>query len=181
MKTVFFITLSIQYLMVLGVLWSILRPQNRVWPPPYKISWQFIVTWFLFCSGTVGKLAVIVLDWNTWIIPDEIRFYLGVPIILVGAVFTLWGIKTLGVKNTEGENVKFISDGPYRFSRNPQYLGDIAIFAGIILLSNSFHVMVLESIAILVFLIAPLTEEIWLEKQYLDRYMNYKVNVARFL
>ena len=139
------------------------------------------MTWILFCTATAGKLTVIVLDWNTWLIPDEIRFYLGVPIILIGTIFTFWGIKTLGVKNTSGETIEFVYSGPYKFTRNPQYLGDIAIFGGIILLSNSLHVMVLESIAILVFLITPLTEEVWLEEQYTDQYVNYKRNVARFL
>ena len=38
---------------------------------------------------------------------------------------------TVGWKNTSGLKGGFVSDGPYRFTRNPQYVGDIVFFIGV--------------------------------------------------
>ena len=72
------------------------------------------------------------LDWNTWVIPYEIRVFIGVPITIIGALLLTWGIVTLGIKNTYGLREGFILSGPYRYTRNLQYLGDMILFIGII-------------------------------------------------
>jgi protein-S-isoprenylcysteine O-methyltransferase Ste14 len=88
---------------------------------------------------------------------------------------------TLGIKNTSGLKDGFVNTGPYRYTRNPQYVGDTILFTGMILVSNSFYVAITHLLTILVFLLTPLTEERWLENQYGEDYLEYKRTAPRFL
>ena len=180
-ESIFLVDVVINYILLIGVIWSVVFPEKRIWPPPKKWSWQFSTTWAFFLIAFILNALLIVLDWNTWVIPYEFRFLIGVPITIVGALLTTWGIATLGAKNTYGLKNGFRLGGPYRYTRNPQYLGDIILFIGISLISNSLYVSVVHLLMVLVFLITPFTEEVWLEKQYGGEYRNYKSGTARFL
>jgi protein-S-isoprenylcysteine O-methyltransferase Ste14 len=122
-----------------------------------------------------------VLDWNNWIISKPFRFFVGIPVIIIGSLLVSWGFATLGIKNTSGIKNEFVITGPYWFTRNPQYLGDVILFVGIILLSNSLYLAIVHVLGAIVFLITPLAEEVWLEKQYGEQYIQYKNATPRFL
>jgi hypothetical protein len=51
-----------------------------------------------------------------------------------------WGCAVLGAKSTIGLAGGLITDGPYRFTRKPQYIGDILIAVGFVLIVNSWLV-----------------------------------------
>jgi protein-S-isoprenylcysteine O-methyltransferase Ste14 len=121
------------------------------------------------------------LDWNTWIFTQSIRFLLGIPIAVIGALLVSWGIYTLGVTNTSGIKDGLITEGSYRFTRNPQYVGDILLFIGIILISNSLYVLITNILLVLVFIITPIAEEAWLDEEYGEEYSHYKQSTPRFL
>ncbi len=179
-ESIFIADVVINYILLFGVAWSIVLPERRIWPPPKKWSWQYSATWGLFYVAFISNALLVVLDWNTWLVPEEIRFLIGVPVTVIGALLVTWGVATLGIKNTYGLRNGFILNGPYRYTRNPQYLGDMILFIGISLISNSLYVLVVHILMILVFLFTPFAEEAWLEKQYGDNYINYKRNTARF-
>jgi protein-S-isoprenylcysteine O-methyltransferase Ste14 len=109
-----------------------------------------------------------------------LRFLIGIPLIIIGTFLFSWGVKTLGIKNTSGIKERFIQSGPYQFTRNPQYLGGIIFFFGMIITTNSLYVLITHILLILVYIIAPLTEEIWLEEQYGEEYISYMKKVPRF-
>jgi protein-S-isoprenylcysteine O-methyltransferase Ste14 len=179
-ESIFLADVAINHILLFGVAWSIVLPEKRIWPPPKKWSWQYSTTWGLFYVAFISNALLVVLDWNTWVIPYEIRFLIGIPITVIGALLVTWGIVTLGIKNTYGLRNGFILSGPYCYTRNPQYLGDMILFIGIGLVSNSLYVAVVHLLMIVVFLFTPFTEEVWLEKQYGEEYRNYKKNTARF-
>ena len=180
-ESLFLADVGINYLLLFGVKWSIAFPEKRIWPAPKKWSWQYSTTWALFCVAFILNALLIVLDWNTWIIPGEARFLIGLPLLVIGAFLVTWGVTTLGIKNSYGLKDGFVLTGPYRFTRNPQYLGDMILFIGISLISNSLYVAVVHLLMILVFLLTPITEELWLEERYGEEYTKYKSNTARFL
>ena len=180
-EIIFFSDVTIHLILLVGVVWSLVFPEKRIWPPPKKGSLQYSATWLLFYIVVVLNILLVVMDWNSWVIPGEIRFIIGIPVTLVGVLFVAWGINCLGIKNTYGLKDGFISSGPYRFTRNPQYLGDTILFIGISLITNSLYVLVVHLLMILVFVIAPLIEEVWLEEQYGEIYSDYKRNTSRFL
>ena len=180
-ESIFLADVLINYILLFVLVWSIAFPKKRIWPPPKKLSWQYSTTWILFHVPFILNALLIVLDWNSWVIPYEIRFLIGVPFLVIGALLATWGFTSLGHNNSHGLKDGFVLTGPYRYTRNPQYLGMMIAFTGISLISNSLYVAVVHLLMILVYLFAPFTEEVWLEEQYGDEYRNYKNNTARFL
>ena len=75
---------------------------------------------------------------------------------------------------------RFVASGPYRFTRNPQYLGDNILFFGVSIIANSLLLWIAHALLILVFVMAPLTEERWLEDQYGQAYREYRRKIRRF-
>ncbi len=176
----FYAAILIGYAYMLLLIWSILRPRRRIWPPG-AVSWKLYLIWGMFYLGAGLTVALMVLDWSTWTIPAEIRVAIGVPLTLLGAGLVIWGVRTLGLENTHGIRDRFVISGPYRFTRNPQYLGDIILFTGLILIANSARVTVILLLFVFSFILFPLTEEPWLEEQYGEDYLRYKNQAPRFL
>lgn len=180
-KLIFTLDVFAQTILLAGIVWSVARPAKRIWPPPGKSSWQYRLTWILFylVFGLNGLLLV--LDWNSWIFHNPLRFILAIPLAIIGVSTLIWGIRTLGVINTSGISDGFIKEGPYRFTRNPQYLGDILLFLGLSILSNSLLLWIAHILLILVFMITPIAEEDWLREQYGKPYQTYLEGTSRFL
>jgi protein-S-isoprenylcysteine O-methyltransferase Ste14 len=179
--TTFYLNLIIHYSIFGLTLWSIYLPSKRVWPPPSKQSWQYKIYWYLFYIGILLDIALIFQEFNSWIVPDKIRYFIAVPLVLIGSFVVSFGIYTLGLKNTYGLQDGFIEQSPYKYTRNPQYLGDIILILGLILFTNSLNLTVLFLLSIIIFLIMPFSEEIWLEERYGDKYLKYKSKTSRFI
>ncbi len=163
------------------IVWSILFPQRRIWPPLRRRSWKYGVSWGLFFLAVGADLVLMVRDWESWLPLGPDRYALGAPFIAVGAIFLLWGWGTLGMARTSGVAGTFVREGPYRLTRNPQYVGDIFLLLGLIIISDSFKAGAGLGLLILAFLLLPLAEELWLEEAYGERYMACKATTPRFL
>ena len=180
-ELIFIVDAFALFVLLIGVIWSVVVPNKRIWPPPSKRTWQHLLTWFLFYLVFSLNTLLIVLDWNSWLFDDPLRFIIGLPLALIGTFLLIWGVRTLGARNTSGLSDGFIRQGPYRFTRNPQYLGDMMLFVGLSILANSLVLWVAHILLILVFAITPLAEEDWLEDQYGDAYRSYFEGTSRFL
>ena len=179
-ELVFAVVMLSILLMASSLVLSVLSPQSRIWPPPGRSSWQFWLTWALSIVIWVGLHVLAVLDWNNFLVPQFLRV-LGGILFLAGSTAALRGIRVLGVVNSLGLQGGLVDDGPYRFTRNPQYLADILLLIGGILLANSTLVTVAAALTLLLPLLAPFAEEPWLEAQYGDSYRNYRTRVPRFI
>ena len=180
-STLFWVDVVVLFILLIGVIWSVAVPDKRIWPPPSKNTWQYYLTWISFYLVFGINTLLIIFDWNTWVMKNPLRFIIGVPLILIGPLLLVWAIRVLGGKNTSGLSAGFIKNGPYRFTRNPQYLGDMLLFLGLSFVVNSLYLWITHLLLILVFLITPLAEEIWLEEQYGETYLDYKRETPRFL
>ena len=174
----FAIDVVILFVLLTGTIWSVVRPDGRIWPPPRRRSWQYVVAWVCLYAVVGLNAAVLFLDWNQWIFRSNIRFVVGIPLMLLGGLLALWGVITLSWTNTSGLKGGFISAGP---TRNPQYVGDIMFFVGAGIVANSALLWSANALLILVFVIAPLTEEPWLKDQYGQVYHEYRRDIPRFL
>lgn len=177
---VFAVVMLAILLMSSSLVLSVLSPLSRIWPPPKRSSWQFWWTWVLTIVIWVGLHALAALDWNSFVFPRFLRL-LGGLLLVAGSGIALWGIRTLNVVNSLGLQRGLVESGPYRFSRNPQYLGDILLLIGGILLANSTLVTIAGALTLLMPLLAPFAEEPWLEARYGDAYRDYRTTVPRFV
>ena len=178
---VFVVDIVALFLLLTGIVWSVVRPDRRIWPPPGRRSWQYVLTWICFFAASGLNLALLLLDWNSWVFGGALRFLVGIPLALLGGLLSFWGVVTIGWKNSSGVRDGFISSGPYRFTRNPQYLGDNVFFLGLSIVANSELLWIAHALLALVFIIMPLSEELWLKEQYGEEYERYRRNTPRFL
>ena len=178
---IFYLTLIVNIVLVGSLVITRLNPMFRVWPPPGRKSWQFLFTWILFIFSFLGILVIGIFDWDSLIIKTTLRFPIGGILILAGAGLAFWGVKTLGIYASQGLGGELITEGPYRYTRNPQYVGDITIIIGYIILSNSILTLIVGLLGILWFVLAPFTEEPWLQEQLGAAFDDYMLKVPRFL
>lgn len=177
----FAIAVIILMALLAGTIWSAAVPDRRIWPPPDRHSWQYSVYWASFYAVVGINVLLLLVCWNSWVFQSPLRFVLGIPLVLLGGGLAFWGIVTVGLKNSWGLKDGFVPSGPYRFTRNPQYLGDIVLLVGVCLIANSLFLWFTHLLIALLFLVAPLTEEKWLEEQYGETYREYRKRVRRFL
>jgi len=87
----------------------------------------------------------------------------------------------LGSDETLGMEGELATDGPYRYSRNPQYVGLFAATFGAIVLAWSTLVAVLGGLRLVTWLVLPFPEETWLRSVYGAEYEGYCEEVPRFV
>nr|WP_290665195.1 methyltransferase [Ardenticatena sp.] len=162
------------------ILWSVVFPTKRIWPPLQKWSWKYIVVWGLFLAAFGSDLFFVLGDESNMLPVGSERYALGLPLVLVGLLFLGWGAYTLGAARSLGRAGEFVMAGPYKLTRNPQYLGDILLFLGLMVIANSFRAFAGFALLILALLLMPLAEEPWLEEMYGDAYRAYRASTPRF-
>ncbi len=180
-ESLFLIDVVTLMALLFGAVWSVAYPAKQIWPPPGRRAWQYRLTWACFLLVFALNAALLILDWNSWLFGDDLRLVVGIPLALIGALLVSWGVASLGAGNTSGLKEGFVSAGPYRFTRNPQYLGDMILFVGLSVIANSLYLWIAHLLIIIVFAVVPLAEEMWLEDQYGETYVAYKRGTPRFL
>jgi protein-S-isoprenylcysteine O-methyltransferase Ste14 len=73
------------------------------------------------------------------------------------------------------------TSGPYRFSRNPQYVGDMLMAIGVVVGFDSRLAAIAAVGGIACLLYAPLAEEPWLEAHYGNAYRDYARHTPRYV
>ena len=77
---------------------------------------------------------------------------------------------------------RLVTDGPFRFTRNPEYLGLAMLYAGIALLRNSLWAILLLPVVVYVIQREVIgREERYLERTFGEEYLAYKARVRRWV
>ncbi len=178
----FFVALVLELFYVLMFTLTIRLDNFRFWPPPSHRSWQFFVSWFVALLVAVNFLFLGLLDFDSFFLPQlRLRFLLALPFFFCGVVMGFWGSTTFSLRSTLGLGDRLITTGPYKYTRNPQYIGDSLNIIGYIILTNSWMVWIIGILGVMLNILAPFTEEPWLEGQFGKEYLEYKCRVPRFI
>ncbi len=112
---------------------------------------------------------------------------IGLVILLIGEIIRVVSVSYAGgITRTRKVGAPSIcSSGPYAYTRNPLYIGNILIYSGVVVISSAENIIFLLSI-VLIFFITQYTmivslEEQTLEKLFPDQYRDYKKNVPRII
>jgi len=179
---IFGIALVATTLLAILLLATLLSESVQVWPPPNVESWQYRIFWTLFRVMIIGIILLSVLDFNSMLMfQSKWRYFVGIPLALLGFGLATHISFALGWKNAHGEQEGLKTDGWYRISRNPVYVVSIIGMAGLGLTVNSGYVYVLLLLWGLFYLVAPVLEEPWLEEAYGESYLKYKSQTPRFI
>ena len=112
--------------------------------------------------------------------------YLGTILIILGLALNIWAVRILSRNQTTIEFNKdpsdLVTNGPFRFSRNPIYLSGLMLSAGIAIFFGSVITFVLPFMLLLILdrVYVP-SEEETLENMFGDEYRSYKHRVRRWL
>ncbi|MFA5930308.1 MAG: isoprenylcysteine carboxylmethyltransferase family protein [Candidatus Micrarchaeia archaeon] len=112
--------------------------------------------------------------------------YFGAIIIGFGLVMALWGralfLKGKTTLSPYEVPTSLVTDGPFRISRNPMYLGMASILLGVAVLLGTWAAFVFPVLFVMTIgaLFIP-NEERKLEKIFGEKYGKYKKKVRRWL
>ena len=200
-STVFFITLAAEILSAVAVVVSILLPRRRIWPPSETHSWPGYLMWGFFLISAVGAVALGIIDWGSMSLAPWVRWVVGVPLWCGGNVLASWAVAALGMASTfgvegkrsgtfgvegkrsdsSGDGGALVRRGPYRFSRNPQYVGFIIGLIGWAFVASSALTLVVSLVGVVPLVLVPFAEEPWLAARYGAAYEEYRRTVPRFI
>ena len=84
--------------------------------------------------------------------------------------------------NPAKPTTRVVVHGPYRFTRNPMYVGWVIVYLGCVLLTNTVWPLVsLPVVLVLISRAVIAKEERYLEAKFGDAYRAYKARVRRWL
>ncbi len=139
----------------------------------------------IFAVGLVAGLLANRLR-PTGFLPQRLRRTLGVPMIAGGLLLGLSGFREMRRAGTNVDpshpTTAIVEAGPYRFTRNPLYVGMALVYSGIAAWANSLPAaLFLPAVLHLVDRGVIKREERYLEGKFGDEYLRYKGRVRRWI
>ncbi len=119
-------------------------------------------------------------------VPTPMSLLAGLPLVLLGEMVRIWSVAYAGpeTRETEIRTPRLITTGPYRFVRNPIYLGNCTIYTGVTLAANLWLPWLLPAVWLFFgtqyhFIVAA--EEARLRASFGSTYAAYQQAVPRWL
>jgi protein-S-isoprenylcysteine O-methyltransferase Ste14 len=148
----------------------------RFWPPGERNA-RWIAYWTLATLSSISILYLTVTgpELKT---PSDL---MGSLIAVAGLGLTLKAIKDLELERTYGLEKNFVEKGLYRYSRNPQVLGNLLTLLGVTVVRPIFQILSLSLLTGLWLIMMVFAEERWLKEKYGEKFVEYRGRVPRFL
>jgi len=133
-------------------------------------------------------IAAFILDWLVPLPTATPRFvtWFGILMVIMGLMLAFWAVRQFTLAHTtldpHGSVTTIVTDGPYRFSRNPIYLGFICTLIGIPLAFGTYWGILLSPLLMLLMNnLVMRYEEAYLERKFGGTYTSYKSRVRSWL
>lgn len=146
---------------------------------------KFIEITMKIATISVPVAEVVSIIVNTSELPTITR-YIGIIIALIGVAVFICSVVTMkdswraGV--SKNDKTELITDGIYKISRNPAFLGFDLVYIGIILMFFNWILFAISAFAMLMFHLQIVNvEEDFLLSAFDEKYLNYKNKVNRYL
>jgi len=140
-------------------------------------------------AWALAAIAGLALDWLyplPFLPADLPAGWLGGIVFLAGLALLIWAATTFRRAGTQIPTTQptttIVAEGPYRFTRNPIYIG---MFLGLIGLAVAFDSLWIIVLLVPFYLVVRYgvvaREEAYLERKFGDVYLAYKARVGRWL
>ena len=167
--------------LIASALWSIFVPERRLWPPRVRHGFLYHFNAVLSPGINFGLFGLSLLSWNSGPFEHAARFVVGGLLFSAGAYLSLGGVFTLGMRRTQGYEGTLVDAGPYRYTRNPQYVGAMFGYVSVAILCNSAPGFATALLASVWMALIPFSEEPWLRETLGAQYEEYAARVPRYL
>ena len=135
----------------------------------------------------VALAAMLALRW-LWPLPifSGAVFWPGLALVALAVGLLIWGRQTLVTGGTNVDpslpSTAVVTSGPYRFSRNPLYMGLAVVYLGLTLALDTWWGIILLALVLIVMHRGVIQrEERYLERKFGDGYRQYRAAVRRYL
>lgn len=136
----------------------------------------------------VPLLFTLALEWiaSTALLPAPWRWIVGAAVLLAGLSTSVAGALAQKRAGTDFDpyrpSRKIVSRGPYRFTRNPMYVGFAIITMGIAILADSAWALLAVPVGVVAMdRLVIAREERYLEGKFGEEYLAYKRRVRRWI
>jgi protein-S-isoprenylcysteine O-methyltransferase Ste14 len=152
------------------------RPSAIPWPP-------MILLGMLLAGFALGAAAPL-----PWPAGDLREFLFSTGLLMAAAAFgiDIWAARTFRSHNTSilphRGATALITDGPYAYSRNPIYAGNLLLIVGVgLLVGQAWHLLLAPIAAVLFQRLAIEPEESHLEAKFGEAWQAYAAEVRRWV
>jgi protein-S-isoprenylcysteine O-methyltransferase Ste14 len=183
--------------LVLLLVATLLRPTLRIWPTPGPGSRQSHVFWPLFRGLNVLSVSVaaataaMVSSTGSATGPATIAeaAALGLPfavrcvalaVAVLAFLLFLYAFHVLGRDNSYGAREGLVTEGIYRWSRNPQNALLMVVHGALAVAADTLAAWAVGGSMVAVYALMVSCEEPWLEAAYGEAYREYCRRVPRF-
>lgn len=124
--------------------------------------------------------------WPTRLLSRSLAVAVGSSIVACGVIGLAAAIRPFRRAKTPIDPYKatkaLVTEGPYRYSRNPIYVSNTLIYVGLSLALNAWWPLALMPVLIWIMRVGVIVrEEKYLERIFGDEYLRYKQRVRRWL
>lgn len=140
----------------------------------------------LIFAGALGAGLLVNRLRPTPFLPRVLSKVLGWPLVAFGFSFGLWGLREMRRAGTNVDPYRpttaIVEAGPYRYTRNPLYVGMALMYTGIAARANALPAALpLPAVLHLVDRGVVRREERYLEGKFGEEYLRYKGRVRRWI
>ncbi len=110
----------------------------------------------------------------------------GLALIAIGLTLSIAVVRVFARAGTQlspyRETTRFVRTGPYRYTRNPDYVGQALLYSGIAIVANSWWPLILLPVVLVIIQRGVVRrEERYLEAKFGQEYRDYQIRVRRWL
>lgn len=143
-------------------------------PPPLIYAMAFVPGWFIDRAMDMPAL------------PGFARVILAALFIAPGLLLAAGAFRAMHrartTPNPYGESTAIVTDGPFRYTRNPLYLTLALFYSGLAIAMDAPLALLVLPLALLVIHYGVITrEERYLERKFGAEYLRYKARVRRWI
>lgn len=141
----------------------------------YSGKFSGYIIWALLLLSLINTHSFNEINLQRWV---------AIVFLCAGLIFSIMSIINLGKSTRLGiplEKTEFKTNGIYKISRNPMYLGFNMLSVAAILYLNHFLVLIMGVFSIFVYHQIIIGEEKFLESRFSDEYLEYKKKVRRYI
>ena len=136
--------------------------------------------------GILGLGLLLEWLWPTRLVSWSLAVGVGSAILVCGVIGLAAAIRTIWCAQTPINPYKattaLVTDGLFRFSRNPIYVSNTLIYVGLSLALNAWWALALMPVLVWMMQVGVIArEEQYLERKFGDDYFRYKRQVRRWL